>query len=90
VADRKNRVVNFRVTQKEYERLRVASTLQGDRALSSYARQATLLAAAGKHGAELFAECGPGSATDLLEVCRRLTELESKVEELRLLDNSAK
>jgi len=73
------------VTQEEYERLRLASTLHGDRALSSYAREATLLAARSRQTSDLNQIPGAASETqDLIELSRRLSELESKVEGLRL------
>jgi hypothetical protein len=65
LAQRRNRVVNFRVSEAEYDRLRVISKLEGDRGLSEYARQSTLRAA---------------ENLLTMDLSSRLLALESKVE----------
>jgi hypothetical protein len=81
---RRTRIVNFRVTEEEYERLRSASHALGINGISGYARQATLYLAdthvkeepsSGPNTPEFFFAC-------LTELKTRVTELESKVERL--------
>jgi len=76
---RRTRIVNFRVTEQEYELLRCASLSQG---LSAYARRASLS----------LAECEPpekpASASpefffaSLVDLRRRVADLETKIEVL--------
>jgi hypothetical protein len=82
---RRTRIVNFRVTEEEYERLRDASHALGINGISGYARQATLYLAerngsgdAGHHAAtaeDVF-------IASLTELKTRVAELETKVERL--------
>jgi mobilization protein NikA len=51
----RTRLINFRVSEEEYEQLRQASTRSGARSLSEYARSAILRA----FGADKSLECSP-------------------------------
>jgi hypothetical protein len=77
---RKTRIVNFRVTEEEYELLRSASLTQG---LSAYARKASLTLAHDRSR-----EQAPDSAQSefvidcLSELRRRVAELEMRLDVL--------
>ncbi len=74
----RNRIINFRVSEDEFRRLKAASTLQNARCLSDFARAATLRVA-GNTDAE------PDrlrSDTDIHALDRRLATLELHVARL--------
>ena len=76
----RSRIINFRVSEDEFRRLKAATTLQNARCLSDFARTATLRVASGlepHNGSN-----GPG--TELQSLDRRLAVLESNV--ARLVD----
>jgi hypothetical protein len=73
----RSRLVNFRVTEEEFERLKVAATLQGCRCLSEFARS-VMLGSADRDGKSTSDPVG--KQMTLLE--RRLTKLESSVAKL--------
>ena len=77
----RHRLINFRVTDEEFERLKVAASLQGSRCLSEFARFVMLGTA--------DAQTSPASQSvdsKLLIFDRRLAVLESNV--ARLVDKS--
>ncbi len=74
----RSRIVNFRVTDEEFEQLKNASTLQGSRCLSDFARSVMLTTA----GAPALPN--PPAPLDyrLMSVEQRLSALESSVARL--------
>ena len=79
----RNRLVNFRVTDEELQRLKTASALKRSRCLSEFARSVVLRTAA-----EVVPD-GNGSGDDqMVSFNRRLTHLESDV--LQILDTLRK
>jgi hypothetical protein len=81
---RRTRIVNFRVTEEEYERLRSASHALGINGISGYARQATLCLAERPNDDRHQSGAGPGDQVlvSLTELKTRVAELETKVERL--------
>lgn len=75
----RDRIINFRVTQDEYSRLKAASTLHNARCLSDFARSATLRVAG-----SLEPRNGDTAGHQLQSLDRRLALLETNV--ARLLD----
>jgi hypothetical protein len=75
----RNRLVNFRVTAEELERLKTASSLQNARCLSEFARD-VILESACDAGRALAS--GDAVAGQLLSFDRRLSRIESTVERL--------
>ena len=74
----RNRLVNFRVTDEEFEQLKTAAAVQGSRCLSEFARLVMLGTAAGAHLLEV-----PESLNGTLSLFdRRLNVLESNVARL--------
>ncbi len=73
----RSRIVNFRVTDEEFERLKSASALQGSRCLSDFARSVMLTTATAP-------EQGSTTPIDsrLLSFEQRLAALESSVARL--------
>ncbi len=75
----RSRIVNFRVTDEEFERLKTASNVQGSRCLSDFARSVMLTTAAAPLPP-------PGSSarvdSQLQSVEQRLAALESSVARL--------
>ena len=72
----RKRIVNFRVTDEEFQRLKTASSLKKARCLSDFARSAIL---------EIAGACEPGSdpaetlADRLQDFDHRLSQLESNM-----------
>lgn len=66
----RTKLVNFRVTHDEYDKLRNASIARGARCLSDFARVAVMQAAEGTGGA------------DEAEIDRRITAIESEMARL--------
>ena len=79
---RRTRIVNFRVTEEEYARLRSASRALGADGLSGYARRAVLHLADTGPGEEWSALSSDRVAESVAELRRRVSELEGKVEHL--------
>lgn len=77
----RNRLVNFRVTDEEYERLRSASLASGARSLSEFARAAVLRAAARQPRGE---RSEPASTNLAL----RVAELETALRNLVRMERS--
>ena len=74
----RSRLINFRVTEEEFEQLKSAAALQGSRCLSEFARLIMLGNAPGAHSSE-----GLDSVDGKLSVFdRRLHTLESSVAHL--------
>lgn len=63
----RNRIVNFRVTEDEFTRLRNASVENGARCLSDYARTAILHALEGYYDHDLANGTGKGELQALLQ-----------------------
>ena len=76
----RNRVINFRVSEDEFRRLKAASTLQNARCLSDFARAAILRIASTSEPPPLEAVTRPDP--DLHSLDRRLATLESSVARL--------
>jgi hypothetical protein len=77
----RNRLINFRVTDAEFERLKTASAVNNSRCLSDFARAAILERVQSTDSAPEM----PSALSDQLEAFdRRLTRLESNI--LRLFD----
>lgn len=77
----RNRLINFRVTDEEFRRLKTASTQRNARCLSDFARSAILETARGTNGAP---EPADAVTSQLQAFDRRLARLESNLS--RLLD----
>jgi uncharacterized protein (DUF1778 family) len=77
----RSRLINFRVTDEEMERLKAASALHGSRCLSDFARS-VILSSATSHGQA----SPPESLVEdrLVSMERRLAQLESAL--VRVLD----
>jgi hypothetical protein len=75
---RRTRIVNFRVTEEEYNRLRSASAVAGNLALSAYARHATLRLA------ESISNQQPSGTNNPEFLLASLAELRSRVADLAL------
>lgn len=74
---RRTRIINFRVTEEEYQILRSASLAQG---LSAYARHASLTLAEWLNGGEADAADRPQFVLACLtDLRQRVSSLESKV-----------
>jgi hypothetical protein len=73
----RNRIINFRVSEDEFRRLKAASTLQNARCLSDFARAATLRIAGSADG-----EVDRRNDNDLNSFDRRLATLEVNVARL--------
>ncbi len=75
----RSRIVNFRVTDEEFERLKTASAQQGSRCLSDFARSVMLTTAgAPTHSSMSHEPC----ENRMISFERRLAALESSVEHL--------
>lgn len=83
----RNRLVNFRLSEEEFDRLRASCSLNGARSLSDFARAAVLRSVAGLQIAD---DSAPSSSPDtrVSQIDRKVVELESRVTELlRLMDS---
>jgi hypothetical protein len=79
----RNRLVNFRVTEDELERLKTASALKRARCLSEFARSVVLRTADDIVPNSNGKSTGSGSGDDqMLSFDRRLTHLESHIVEI--------
>ncbi len=72
----RNRLVNFRVTEEEFEKLRGACVSDGARSLSDFARGSVL------RRVEVGAAADRGAANRLPDLDQKVSELEFRVEEL--------
>ncbi len=75
----RNRLVNFRVTEEEYEGLKAACSMRGSRCLSDYARTMVLCSTA---EAATFRSGSSGLSDQLSAMDRRISELESNLGKL--------
>lgn len=73
----RTKLVNFRVTDEEYEALRQASIVRGSRCLSDFARVAVMQAAS---SANVAAE--PAAMPHFVVIDRRITAIESEIARL--------
>ena len=80
---KRTRIVNFRVTEEEYERLRSASAVAGSLGLSAYARHATLRFADSIANEQLSGDNSVEFVwASLVELRSRVAELTTKVDRL--------
>ncbi|MBI3681357.1 MAG: hypothetical protein HY235_13310 [Acidobacteria bacterium] len=78
----RNRLVNFRLSEEEFEKLRASCSLYGARSLSDFARAAVMRSVANGSPGEME-EPEP----KLTHIDRKVNDLESRVGELvRLID----
>ncbi|MBL8177159.1 MAG: hypothetical protein JNK48_20965 [Bryobacterales bacterium] len=77
----RNRLVNFRLSEEEFEKLRASCSLYGARSLSDFARAAVMRSVSGGAG---------HSAPDVTEttIDRKVTDLETRIGELHRLVES--
>ena len=73
----RNRLVNFRLTQDEYDKIQTALLTKGMRCLSDFARDAVMRYAESDHAAET------ASLARLNALDRRVSELEASLQEIR-------
>ncbi len=82
----RNRLVNFRLSEEEFEKLRASCALTGARSLSDFARAAVMRSVSGT------AQAGEGAELPqdprLSSVDRKVTELESRIGQLMHLMNA--
>lgn len=76
----RNRLVNFRLSEEEFEKLRASCSLYGARSLSDFARAAVMRSVGGANGVT-------GESTDPT-LDSKVTDLESRVGELSRLVES--
>lgn len=86
----RNRLVNFRLSEEEFEKLRASCSLNGARSLSDFARAAVMRSVGSGHSNEPadyqgshFASSAPGMATKVNDLESRVVELTRLVEVLR-------
>jgi hypothetical protein len=78
----RNRLVNFRLSEDEFDRLRASCALQGARSLSDFARAAVLRAVAGTgHNDATEPPANPADPR-LAALDRKVNDLEARVGEL--------
>jgi hypothetical protein len=81
----RNRLVNFRLSEEEFEKLRAGCALTGARSLSDFARAAVMRSVT---GAPQGAESGePALDSRLSSVDRKVSELETRIDQLLRLMN---
>jgi hypothetical protein len=84
----RNRLVNFRLSEEEFDRLRASCSLNGARSLSDFARAAVLRSVAGLQTAPDSDSSASAPDTRVSQIDQKVVELESRVTELlRLMDN---
>jgi hypothetical protein len=76
----RNRLVNFRLSEDEFEKLKASSSLNDARSLSDFARAAVMRAVAELANGEARSSAHTPAADD-----RRITELESRIEQMSKL-----
>ncbi|MCS7026092.1 MAG: hypothetical protein NZV14_14910 [Bryobacteraceae bacterium] len=76
----RNRLVNFRLSEEEFEKLKASSSLNDARSLSDFARAAVM-----RTVAELSSGEGLNPLQSKATQDRRLSELESRIEEMMKL-----
>lgn len=80
----RNRLVNFRLSEEEFERLRASSALSGARSLSDFARNAVMRSVAQNTVAPPPVEAAsPTIDRKVLELETRVSELVSLIESLK-------
>jgi len=75
----RNRLVNFRLSEEEFERLKASCALYGARSLSDFARAAVLRSVAPGGAADHGDSLPDGRAT---QIDRKIHDLESRVTQL--------
>lgn len=76
----RNRLVNFRLSEEEFDKLRASCSLYGARSLSDFARAAVMRSVAGA------AHAAPETETPAID--RKVSDLETRVVELSRLVES--
>jgi len=76
----RNRLVNFRLSEEEFDKLRASCSLYGARSLSDFARAAVMRSVAG--GNQFI------PATDTPAIDRKVNDLETRIVELSRLVES--
>ncbi len=84
----RNRLVNFRLSEEEFERLRASSALSGARSLSDFARNAVMRSVA--QNAPDASTASPVAESRVPTIDRKVLELETRVAELVNLIESLK
>jgi hypothetical protein len=81
----RNRLVNFRLSEEEFEKLRASCSLYGARSLSDFARAAVMRSVASGHSSEP-ADCQPIQFTTAqVPMTNKVNDLEHRVVELTRL-----
>jgi hypothetical protein len=81
----RNRLVNFRLTEEEYENLKAVCSVKGARSISDFARSAVM------HAVHLGEELEDPVQQRLLHLGRKVSELESRFDILlKLLEKPAR
>ena len=86
VLSRRSRLVNFRLTHDEYQRLLTACSTSGARSLSDYARTAVLRCASSQNNSGATNSFGER----LLTLDQKVSDLEGHVQQLTELFHSLK
>lgn len=76
----RNRLVNFRLSEEEFEKLKASSSLNDARSLSDFARAAVMRTVAELSGGETNSSSHVRAVND-----RRISELETRIEEMMKL-----
>lgn len=76
----RNRLVNFRLSEEEFEKLKASSSLNDARSLSDFARAAVMRTVAELSTGESSSSSNARAVND-----RRISELESRIEEMMKL-----
>lgn len=85
----RNRLVNFRLSEEEFEKLRASCSLYGARSLSDFARAAVMRSVASGHSSEAdnplipFSGAAAPMASKVNDLEHRIGELSRLVEALR-------
>lgn len=78
----RNRLVNFRLSEEEFERLRASCSLNGARSLSDFARAAVMRSVAAATGTH---ESGHTEGAKLSSIDEKVLSLETRISELSRL-----
>ncbi len=84
----RNRLVNFRLSEEEFDKLRASSALSGARSLSDFARNAVMRSVA--HTGPESSAASPAADPRTPSIDRKVLELETRVAELVNLIESLK
>jgi hypothetical protein len=79
----RNRLINFRLSEEEFEQLRTSCSLHGARSLSDFARNAVLRVANGGDRSQPVSDAAPDLRVVALD--RKMQDLETRVSDLMQL-----